>query len=84
MLLDYEGWTWLTNSSKWHYFRGERRSLCGKFLHMGSMNGLEQGNDDSPDNCAACRRKLQQIRQGRQDATARPGDSAAQVPDGGR
>ena len=64
-MIPTEGWTWLTNSRKWHYFKKDRRSLCGKFLHMGSMNDLQEGNDDSSDNCAACRRKLEQIRKGR-------------------
>jgi len=54
-----EGWTWLINSRKWHYFR-DSRSLCGKFALFDPMSGdLERGNDDSPDNCAACKRKLE-------------------------
>ena len=40
-------------SRKWHYFR-EARSLCGKWMFTGV---LEQGSDDSPDNCASCKRK---------------------------
>lgn len=52
-----EGWTWLFNSTRWHYFRGGR-SLCGKFLLL-SRSGLQLGSDDSRDNCAACRRKLE-------------------------
>ena len=63
-MTEQEGWTWLTNSRKWHYFKGSRRSLCGRFLLMGKMDDLEEGNDDSPDNCAACRRKLAKIREG--------------------
>lgn len=51
-----EGWTWLTNSSKWHYFVN-KKSLCGRFA-IWSDDDLEQGNDDSEDNCAACKRKL--------------------------
>jgi hypothetical protein len=51
-----EGWTWLINSKKWHYFVNGR-SLCGKFGLIGRPE-LEQGNDDSPDNCTACRKKL--------------------------
>ena len=52
-----EGWTWLINSRKWHYFR-DSRSLCGKFLYLGStLDELVQGNNASPDNCSACRRK---------------------------
>lgn len=51
-----EGWNWLFNSSKWHYFR-EGRSLCGKWMTLGNPE-YQQGNDNSPDNCAACKRKL--------------------------
>jgi hypothetical protein len=51
-----EGWTWLIGSPRWHYMR-ENRSLCGKWACFGKPT-LEQGNDASPDNCAACRKKL--------------------------
>ena len=51
-----EGWTWLHNSKKWHYFV-DGRSLCGRWM-LFSNPGLEQGNDDSPDNCKACSKKL--------------------------
>ena len=51
-----EGWTWLINSKKWHYFVNGR-SLCGKFGLIGRPE-LKQGDDDNPDNCAACRKKL--------------------------
>jgi hypothetical protein len=50
-----EGWTYLINSPKWHYFR-HGLSLCGRWAHFGS--DYEQGNDTSPDNCIACRKKL--------------------------
>ena len=54
-----EGWTWLSNSMKWHYFiREDGKSLCGKWGLWGSPE-LEQGNDDSPENCVACKRKLE-------------------------
>ena len=51
-----EGWTWLQNSKKWHYFV-DNRSLCRKWGIFGS-DELEQGKDDSPDNCAECQRQL--------------------------
>ena len=54
----HEGWGWPGNAKKAHYFVGSR-SLCGKWLYLGS---LEQGNDDSPDNCAVCKRKLKKRR----------------------
>ena len=52
-----EGWGWLLNSTKWHYFLADGKSMCGKWLRL-SNDDQEQGNDDSPDNCAACRKKL--------------------------
>jgi hypothetical protein len=51
-----EGWTWLMDSRRWHYFR-EGRSLCNCFLLWGKPE-LEQGENDSPSNCAVCKRKL--------------------------
>ncbi len=54
-----EGWTWLHNSKKWHYFR-EGRSLCGKFmLFKNPTDGFEIGNNDSEDNCVGCKKKLE-------------------------
>lgn len=50
-----EGWGFPGRSKKAHYFV-DSMSLCRKWgFYYGS---LEQGNDDSPDNCAACRREL--------------------------
>lgn len=51
-----EGWTYLTNSRKWHYFV-DGRSLCKRFM-LFIIPELEQGTDDSPDNCKACKEKL--------------------------
>ena len=51
-----EGWTWLYNATKYHYFVGGR-SLCGRWM-LFSAGGLEQGNDDSIDNCVSCKKKL--------------------------
>lgn len=54
-----EGWTYLYNSTKWHYFRGGR-SLCARyFLLMDPREGYEQGNNASKDNCKGCVRKLE-------------------------
>lgn len=53
-----EGWGSVPNvSRKWHYFAEDGRSLCRRFLAL--HRNFEQGNDGSPDNCAACRRKLE-------------------------
>lgn len=51
-----EGWKWIIESRKWHYFRNGR-SLCGRWATL-SNAGFETGNDDSPDNCAECKRKI--------------------------
>lgn len=50
-----EGWAFPGLSRKAHYFV-DKRSLCGKWLYF---EELEQGNDDSPDNCTACKKALQ-------------------------
>ncbi len=53
-----QGWNYLTNSPKWHYFV-DGQSMCGRWLGL----GLNDCNDDpktdnSPDNCAACKKKV--------------------------
>jgi len=48
------GWGWPVNSRKAHYFVNGR-ALCGRWLFFGP---LEQGNDDNPDNCAECKKRL--------------------------
>ena len=50
-----EGWAWTFGSRKWHYVINNE-SLCGKWLFPGNPM-LEQDGDDSPDNCAECRRR---------------------------
>lgn len=52
-----EGWVVLINASKWHYFR-KGISLCKKWGYLGSE--FELGNDNSPDNCSSCRKKIQE------------------------
>lgn len=58
-----EGWTWIHDTTEWHYFvdsdltRYDKESLCGRYALLDD-DDLEQRNDDSPDNCAACKRKL--------------------------
>lgn len=49
-----EGWGWPAFSKKAHYFL-DGRSLCMKWLFGGP---LESGNDNSDDNCAACKRAV--------------------------
>jgi hypothetical protein len=55
-----EGWAYLHNSPKWHYFTEDGKSLCGRWMTFG--NDREVGKDNSPDNCKACITKLQKRR----------------------
>ena len=56
-----EGWGQAPGSPKWHYFRNQD-SLCRKYGFRTKDDDLEQGNDNSPDNCKACRRALEKER----------------------
>lgn len=56
-----EGWWLPANSVKAHYMR-HKRSLCGKMMCLGNPE-LEQGNDDSVDNCAECKKRLKKFRE---------------------
>lgn len=50
------GWGFPSNSKKAHYFlNGDRRSLCLKWAFFGT---LETGNNNSPDNCSECKKRL--------------------------
>jgi hypothetical protein len=54
------GWAKISGqnaSGKWHFFGHDGRSLCGKYAMFGK-NILEQGNDDSTENCVRCRGRL--------------------------
>ena len=52
------GWWWPSNSRKAHYIcGGAGRSLCCKWGTFGQVT-VQEGNDDSPDNCAVCKRRL--------------------------
>ena len=56
-MTEKEGWGFSPQiSRKWHYFVNGM-SLCRKIgLYRGQ---LEQGNDESNDNCTACKKLLQ-------------------------
>jgi hypothetical protein len=49
------GWEMLSNATKAHWFGPDGRSLCGKWLNLGSAT--DDTMHDSPDNCRACRKK---------------------------
>lgn len=51
------GWSRPLNSKKHHYFEeGSSESICGKWLFFGGSR--EPDTFESPDDCAACRKKL--------------------------
>lgn len=50
------GWGWAFNARKAHFYVNGL-SLCGRWVIFGG-SGLELGNDNSPDNCATCKKKL--------------------------
>lgn len=55
-----EGWGHPSNSPKWHYFV-DGVSLCRKWMFLGGQY-LEQGGNNSPDNCKRCREALERRR----------------------
>ena len=65
------GWNWIFNSPKWHYFQGGR-SICGKWLGIGLGETCDDDpeTDDSPDNCLACTKKVINLRAKAQKAKA--------------
>ncbi|EFL84347.1 hypothetical protein HMPREF0326_03040 [Desulfovibrio sp. 3_1_syn3] len=50
-----EGWTWLRNSRKWHYFRN-KQSLCNKYMLLKKPSEGYEMDVESSDNCAICAR----------------------------
>jgi len=54
-----KGWGFPLNSKRAHYFV-DGRSLCGKWMFFGD---LEDFNDDSSDNCTACKKALKKLRE---------------------
>jgi hypothetical protein len=54
-----EGWGFPSRSNKAHYFLANGMSLCSKY---GFYHGQkEQGDDDSDDNCTACKKALKRL-----------------------
>jgi hypothetical protein len=51
------GWWWPLNSKKAHYIGADGRSLCGRWLHLGSTAVLEDHSHHSKDNCAECKKR---------------------------
>lgn len=66
------GWFWPPSGSRRaHYFDGDSRAVCGRFmLWPGVLDSLDARNfedvgDESPDNCASCKRAVAKLRSGR-------------------
>jgi len=57
-----EGWGQVPGSPKWHYFRN-CDSLCRRYGFRMRDDDLQQGNDDSLDNCKACVKALKKKQQ---------------------
>jgi len=55
-----EGWVYIDGARKWHYVRADGRSVCGRWLYLGSAEP-QQGKNDSPDNCPGCMKKLAKL-----------------------
>ena len=56
-----EGWNWLWNAKKYHYFRNGQ-SLCGRWGIL-SDSGIDENHpDDSSENCKTCMKILQRER----------------------
>jgi len=53
-----EGWVHIDGARKWHYVKEDGRALCGRWHYMGRVDP-EPGNNDSPDNCPTCRKKME-------------------------
>ncbi len=59
--VDGVGWGKPSQSRKWHWFKADGRSLCGRYANIGRLMQLELGVDDSSDNCVSCKRKLEKM-----------------------
>lgn len=57
-----QGWNYMVNSPKWHYFI-EGRSLCDRWLGLG-LSGFDDDplSDNHPSNCAVCAKKVAKLR----------------------
>ena len=47
------------STSKWHWVTETGRTACGRYAYL--RGDLEHGNDESGDNCSACRKKRQKV-----------------------
>lgn len=54
------GWGWPINARKAHFYV-DSFSLCKKWTLFGGQ--VENGNDDSPDNCKTCKKELDRLKE---------------------
>ena len=52
-----QGWGEVQGGRKYHYFTSSGRSLCGRYLYLGSPEFLYDEKHNHPDNCATCKKK---------------------------
>jgi hypothetical protein len=56
-----EGWNYLLNARKFHYFV-DGRSLCKRYMLLASPEDMDKSERDSPDDCLKCRAALKKRR----------------------
>ena len=55
-----EGWAWIDGANKLHYIGPDGRSLCGRWLYLGTV--YETGECEKWGRCAECvRRRAKQL-----------------------
>jgi hypothetical protein len=47
-----------SSRSKFHFFKPDGMSLCGKWSNALGLISLEDGSDNHADNCGTCRKKI--------------------------
>ncbi len=52
-----QGWKYLFNATKQHYFK-QGRSLCGRWMTFGHGDCIEDNGKPQHDECISCRSKL--------------------------
>src|SRR3569623_479624 len=56
-----EGWAFIANARKFHYVGTDGRSLCGKWLFLGTLIADDQKASKSKDDCVTCRKRRNKI-----------------------
>jgi hypothetical protein len=61
-----DGWMWLIGTRKAHWIKSsDGRSLCGKWLYLGSQPGSKHDPDDCKTKyaCVGCKRELAKLQE---------------------